>query len=232
MLQCVLTNGIETRMADTPIIAMVTQDLFHDGKVIVPANSEVHGRIRGATNGDRVASANSWDIVLHEPNEDNLRVLKLEGIALDKSVMGKAPDGGTAYGESDGSAGLLGSEIVLDKSNTLKLFTASFLSGFTQNFKQRTTTSFGQTEDIGFGNAALDGTSEVMEQYAKGIQQEIQKGRFVRVPAGTEFYLYVTQSISLGDALPATSGAFSRKAQAIEADRQERALLKRSLTNE
>jgi len=232
LIQCVLTNSIETRMAETPIIAMVTDDLYHDGKLIVPANSEVHGRIRGSNNGDRVATSQAWDIVLHEPQHDNRRVLTLSGVLLDKSVHGNSPDGGPAYGRSDGTAGLLGEEVVLDNSNTIKLFAASFLSGFTRDFKRRTNTAYGQTDDIGMSNAAIEGTADVMETYAKGIQREIEKGKFVRVPAGTEFYLYVTEAISLGDATPASSGAFSRKAQQIEADLKERAQLRETLTTE
>jgi hypothetical protein len=47
-------------------------------------------------------------------------------------------------------------------------------------------------------NAALQGTSAVLNQYAQQIADSIKRdGFYVRVPAGKQFYLYVTQTIDL-----------------------------------
>ena len=45
-------------------------------------------------------------------------------------------------------------------------------------------------------NAALQGTSDVLNLYAKQIQDVIARdGFYVRVPAGRQFYLYVTETV-------------------------------------
>jgi hypothetical protein len=50
-------------------------------------------------------------------------------------------------------------------------------------------------------NAALAGTSAVLNQYAQQILDSIKRdGFYVRVPAGKQFYLYVTQTIDLDKA--------------------------------
>ena len=50
-------------------------------------------------------------------------------------------------------------------------------------------------------NAALQGTSAVLNQYAQQILDSIKRdGFYVRVPAGKQFYLYVTQTIDLDKA--------------------------------
>ena len=47
-------------------------------------------------------------------------------------------------------------------------------------------------------NAALQGTSAVLNQYAQQIADSIKRdGFYVRVPAGKQFYLYVMQTIDL-----------------------------------
>jgi hypothetical protein len=50
-------------------------------------------------------------------------------------------------------------------------------------------------------NAALAGSSAVLNQYAQQILDSIKRdGFYVRVPAGKQFYLYVTQTIDLDNA--------------------------------
>ena len=74
------------------------------------------------------------------------------------------------------------------------------LAGVASGFQQMQTqsTAFGVTQIItGTGrNAGLQGTADVLNVYARQIQEAIARdGFFVRVPAGKQFYLYVTQTI-------------------------------------
>ena len=47
-------------------------------------------------------------------------------------------------------------------------------------------------------NAALQGTADVLNAYAKQIQEAVARdGFFVRVGAGKQFYLYVTETIDV-----------------------------------
>jgi hypothetical protein len=51
-------------------------------------------------------------------------------------------------------------------------------------------------------NAPLKGAQDVLNVYAQQILETIQRdGFYVRVPAGKEFYLYVTQTIDKSDAV-------------------------------
>jgi ABC-type tungstate transport system permease subunit len=82
----------------------------------------------------------------------------------------------------------------------VKLFASTFLAGVASGFQQLQTqsTAFGVTQiATGTGrNAALQGTADVLNVYARQIQEAIARdGFFVRVPAGKQFYLYVTQTI-------------------------------------
>ena len=60
-------------------------------------------------------------------------------------------------------------------------------------------TAFGdivQVPSVSGRNAALQGTADVLNAYARQIQEAIARdGFYVRVPAGKQFYLYVTETI-------------------------------------
>ena len=50
-------------------------------------------------------------------------------------------------------------------------------------------------------NAGLKGVQGVLDRYAQQIQQSIERdGFYVRVPAGKQFYLYITQTVDRADA--------------------------------
>ena len=78
----------------------------------------------------------------------------------------------------------------------LKLFAAAFLSGASDLFEKREATIVGRQVIPGARNAALGGAQEVLNAYAQQIAETIHhEGTFVRVAAGKEFYLYLTQSL-------------------------------------
>jgi hypothetical protein len=50
-------------------------------------------------------------------------------------------------------------------------------------------------------NAPLQGAQAVLDRYAQQILQAIERdGFYVRVPAGKQFYLYITQTVDEDDA--------------------------------
>jgi hypothetical protein len=100
----------------------------------------------------------------------------------------------------DGSAGLAGDLIKSDDWQEIKLFASTFFAGMASGLQQLQNQSslVGLTQvPVASGrNAALQGTADVLNAYAKQIQETIARdGFFVRVPAGHQFYLYVTQTI-------------------------------------
>ena len=84
-LKCKLTNAVESRNLETPVIGLVTEDLKW-GNLLIPANTEVHGVATGERVQDRIGCDTHWVLVLYEPRRHSRRELKLQAIALDQDV--------------------------------------------------------------------------------------------------------------------------------------------------
>jgi hypothetical protein len=203
MIPCETVITIDSAKIETPIIGFVTEDVWHDGKLIIPAGAEVHGKAQVDPSRERIASDNSWILVWRTTDRMNGAELPLHGVALD---MERNETTGT-WQLTDGSAGLKGDILKTDNWAEIKLFVATFLSAATTGLEDTTTSSnalTGQTTETPLStpkNAALAGSSAVMNQYAQQILDSIKRdGFYVRVPAGKQFYLYVTQTIDLDHA--------------------------------
>ena len=203
MIPCETVITIDSAKIETPIIGFVTEDVWHDGKLIIPAGAEVHGKAQVDPSRERIASDNSWILVWRTTDRMNGAELPLHGVALD---MERNETTGT-WQLTDGSAGLKGDILKTDNWAEIKLFAATFLSAATTGLEQTTTSSnalTGQTTQTPLAtpqNAALAGSSAVLNQYAQQILDSIKRdGFYVRVPAGKQFYLYVTQTIDLDHA--------------------------------
>jgi len=203
MIPCETVITIDSAKIETPIIGFVTEDVWHDGKLIIPAGAEVHGKAQVDPSRERIASDNDWILVWRTTDRMNGAELPLHGVALD---MERNETTGT-WQLTDGSAGLKGDILKTDNWAEIKLFAATFLSAATTGLEDTTTSSnalTGQTTETPLStpkNAALAGSSAVLNQYAQQILDSIKRdGFYVRVPAGKQFYLYVTQTIDLDNA--------------------------------
>jgi hypothetical protein len=203
MIPCETVITIDSAKIETPIIGFVTEDVWHDGKLIIPAGAEVHGKAQVDPSRERIASDNDWILVWRTTDRMNGAELPLHGIALD---MERNETTGT-WQLTDGSAGLKGDILKTDNWAEIKLFASTFLSAATTGLEDTTSSSnalTGQTTETPLStpkNAALAGSSAVLNQYAQQILDSIKKdGFYVRVPAGKQFYLYVTQTIDLDNA--------------------------------
>ncbi len=203
MIPCQTVITIDSAKIETPIIGFVTEDVWHDGKLIIPAGAEVHGRAQVDPSRERIAGDKNWVLVWRTTDRMNGAELPLKGDALD---MERNETTGT-WQLTDGSAGLKGDILKTDNWAEIKLFAATFLSAATTGLEDTTTSSnalTGQTTETPLStpkNAALAGTSAVLNQYAQQILDSIKRdGFYVRVPAGKQFYLYVTQTIDLDNA--------------------------------
>src|SRR5438034_11320233 len=97
---------------------------------------------------------------------------------------------------TDGSAGLRGKLLKTDNLAEVKLFVASLLSGAASAFTETRTSAFGTFAIPSLQNAPLMGAQSVLDRYAQQILQTIERdGFYVRVPAGKQFYLYITQTV-------------------------------------
>ena len=124
LVKCQLVNTVDSSNLTTPIIGLVTEDLCWNGKVIVRANSEVHGVASVDRVRERIASEGDFTFVLNEPDRRG-RELVTKGLVLD---MERDPEYDT-YGITDGSAGLRGDVIRTANNDVVKLYAASLISG-------------------------------------------------------------------------------------------------------
>lgn len=200
LIPCETVLTIESNRLDTPVVGLVTEDVWHDGQIVVPAGAEVHGRASADRARERLAAQGSWKIVWRTPGADNGAELAVQGLALDRER-----DAAGAWGLHDGSAGLRGDVLRTNDWHEVELFAATFLSTATAALQttRSSTTLLGEaiTPAATVRNAALAGTSAVLRDYANQIRQAIERdGIYVRIPAGKRFYLYVTQTLDLGRA--------------------------------
>ena len=187
-----LVNTVESSGIDTPIIARVTEALWHNGRLVVPVGTEIHSRVRVDRLRDRLVASGLWTLVWQSGLE-----LTVHGIALD---CGKLPDG-PGWELTDGSAGLRGTVLQGESQDELKLFGATFLSGMASGLQQSRDTVFGSQVIGNARNAALSGTSQVLNSYAQQVLEAIKRdGSYVRVPAGKAMYLYLTDTLDLSQA--------------------------------
>ena len=192
LIPCELVITVDSSSIRTPIIGLVTEDIYHDGNLIIPAGTEVHGVAQVDRTRERIGSGNRWILVWQNGQE-----MTLSGFALDRET----DTNGVGWGITDGSAGLRGRLIKTDDLAEIKLFAASFLTAAAGAFTENQQTLLGTEVLPTAQNAGLAGAQNVLAAYAKQIYDSIQRdGFYVRVPAGKQFYLYVTQTIDRTDA--------------------------------
>lgn len=136
LLKCKLVNTVDSMNAETPVIALLLEDVCQNGERVIPANTLVHGTARAGRMRDRLTASGGWRFVWQDGRE-----LSFTGIALDREYA-HAIDG---YGITDGSAGIRGRVIASDDLQELKLLAASALSGFARGTQDRSQTALGTT---------------------------------------------------------------------------------------
>jgi hypothetical protein len=203
-LRCKLLITVDSNHIQTPIVGTVLEDVCSPTReLLIPAGAEVHGMAQNDSAEDRIASQTQWVIVWRTKDEREVE-MPLTGIALDHVP---SPNG-SGWGLTDGSAGLRGQEIRTDNLAEIKMLLAQFGSGFAQAFAesglQSVITPSGtvlSSQNNGFQQAAAQGAENAANLYAQQIADTVKReGIFIRVPAGTDFYLYVTQTIDASQA--------------------------------
>lgn len=206
LIPCETIIAVDSNRLETPVIGLVTEDVWHDGQLVIPAGAEVHGQAAIDRTRERLAVQGQWHLVWRTPDRDNGSELVVQGLALDREYDGT----NGRWGENDGSAGLRGQIVKTDDERELKLFAASFLGGATAAL-QDTRTTAGLVGESAVPlttarNAVLAGAGAVLREYTQAMREAISRdGFFLRVPAGKPFYLYVTQTLDLGQVRRATA---------------------------
>ena len=201
LVKCELVNTVDSAKQETPMIGLVTEDVWWDGRLIIPVGSEVHGTAAiNKQNPDRIGSTEKWVIVL--PVRSDLphgSELTVRGVALD---MSDARGDREMWGITDGSFGIQGYTIKSDNLEEVKLFVSTFLAEAANALQTRQQGAFGGSIlESTPQNALLSGTGAVLNEYAKQVMEEIKEnGSYTRVPAGKQFYLYIRQTLALEEA--------------------------------
>ncbi len=187
LLRCRLVNTVDSANIDTPIIGLVTDELWHDGKLVIPVGTELHGKASVNRLRERVVASGPWTLVWQSGEE-----LVVHGIALDREEYPAS----SSWGITDGSAGLRGQILRSDSLAEIKLFVATFMAGAASGLKEQRTSLLGDQIARTIPNAALEGAGQVMSRYAQDILDTIHRdGIFVRVAGGKEMYLYLTRTL-------------------------------------
>lgn len=188
LLKCKLVNTVDSANLETPVIAILLEDVWQNGERAIPANTLVHGTARAGRMRDRITANGTWHFVWQDGRE-----LTFNGIALDREYDQDI----NGYGITDGSAGLKGRVLATDDLQELKMLASAALSGFARGTQDRGQTAFGSTITGSLSNGAREGVGQVFDLYAQRTLREIeQNGYFVRVPAGKEFYVYVVETVT------------------------------------
>jgi hypothetical protein len=208
LISCETVITVDSSSMQTPIIGLVTEDVYHAGKLIIPAGTEVHGTAKTDHQRERIASGSSWTLVWQNGEE-----MQIKAIALDREFENNTNQ--TGWSITDGSAGLRGELIKSDNLAEIKLFAATFLSGAAGALTEKQQTVFGPINSPTLNNAPFAGAQDVLKIYAQQISDSIQKdGFYIRVPSGKQFYLYVLQTLDRADA--SVGGAAIPVAQEID----------------
>ncbi len=199
LLRCELTQTCMTSNLQTPIIAMVTEPLWWNGREIIPAGVIVHGVAASSPMRDRVGTGTKWVLVWPHRNEWNGKKLVLNAIALacDRTE--------NAWSKIDGSAGIKGDVISNEDQKRMYASMASFISGLGEGMVSEnkditgstTTKTTGGTFSDALGKAFQQSASDISDQLFKELSQNMF---YVEARAGTEFYLYITQDIRISEA--------------------------------
>lgn len=200
MIRAKLVTTVDSSTLQSPVIGLVTHDLFWNQKLLIPANSELHAIARPDRTRNRIDVDGDWVIILADggayPKSSEIVV---KGMALDMEVSAEKDQ----FALTDGSAGLRGKILTNeDTLNSVKLFSAAFLSGVAEGFTERQDNAFGQSQIVpGVQSAAAQGARAVTDRYAERILHLIERdGAYVRVPAGKQFYLYLREPLLMGKA--------------------------------
>jgi hypothetical protein len=201
LIPCETVVALESNRLETPVIGLVTEDVWHGGVLVIPAGAEVHGHAALDRTRERLAVQGAWRIVWRTPGEGNGTELAVQGLALDR----ESASASGSWGEHDGSAGLRGEILKTSDNRELQLFAATFLSTATAAL-QDTRAVPGLIGEAAVPaatarNATLAGTGAVLREYAQELREAIARdGFYLYVPAGKPFYLYVTQTLDLRQA--------------------------------
>jgi Bacterial conjugation TrbI-like protein len=188
-IPCSLVNTVESSHINTPVVGEVTRDVIqnNDGvsHVIVPAGTIVSSFAQSGAVRDRIEVAGVWLFVYPDG-----RTLRVPGMAC----VREADPTNQQFGIEDGSAGLQGEIVESDHWASAKALLALMITTTVQTGTAVATSAIQAQHTTGV--LQVPDAAPIMSKYIDQLLNgETGDGRFVRVRASTEFYVFPTQTI-------------------------------------
>lgn len=232
LVPCELVFAVDSLSQGAPLIALTTQDLVYDGRVIIPKNSEVFSRVGGSffetESVGRIVDQGLWRIVMPaQPGQRKGRELVVHGRALTRRELVVEPSGRVRQWDrmADGSPGLFGRAITTRDKAEVKKALLDILKGVVVGVGQAQMDKENvqmATGGVNVGNASTlrnlgidaltNGVSGLLDARTQAVSEQISRnGTYVAVDSGTAFYLYIEEPV-----LPASSQRGRRAAGTLE----------------
>ncbi len=181
LIKAALVITVDSSSLDTPVLALITEDVYWNHRLIVPAGTQVMAKASKGRERDRVAISGSYTFIWADGREYNLSCTALDHV--------RESDG--SYGITDGSAGIRGQIVKNDQYAELKIMVAEALQGIMNNNQNQFQSIYGLVPENTNRNAALGGGSQAASAYSQLLTKKLDQDLdFVRVAAGTQFYIF------------------------------------------
>lgn len=183
LIKAALVITVDSSSLQTPVLALVTEDVYWNHQLIVPAGTQVHAKAGKGRTRDRIEVHGAYTFIWEDGRE-----YTINGIALDHERLSD-----NTYAITDGSAGIKGIIVQNDQYAQVKVLIAEALQGIMLNNRQQFQSIYGLVPQNSTSNAALGGGAQAASAYSKLLTTQLSQDLdFVRVAAGTQFYIYTT----------------------------------------
>lgn len=181
LIKAALVITVDSSSLETPVLALTTEDVYWNRRLIIPAGTQVLAQAAQGRTRDRIEVKGTYTFIWADGREYNISC-----VALDHERLS---DG--SYALTDGSAGIRGQIVKNDQYAELKILVAEALQGIMNNNQQQFQSIYGLVPQNTSRNAALGGGAQAASAYSGLLTQKLaQDLDFVRVPAGTQFYIF------------------------------------------
>lgn len=189
LIKAALVITLESNANGTPVLAMVSEDVYFQGKLIVPAGTQVMAASATAASNansrfrDRIDVRGAFTFIWADGSE-----YVINGIALDHEPL---PDG--TFGITDGSPGIRGRILKTDDYAELKILVSEALQGVLKSQQTSFQSIYGLVPDSSRGNSTINAGAGGASAYSSLLVKKLEKDlEYVQVSAGTSFYIYTT----------------------------------------
>jgi type IV secretory pathway VirB10-like protein len=184
LIKAALVITLESNAVGTPVLGMVTEDVYFQGDLIVPAGTQVQANaFANSRFRDRIDVRGGFTFIWADGSE-----YVINAIALDHQQLA---DG--TFALTDGSPGIRGRILKTDDYAEFKLLAAEAIKSMMNNQQSQYQSIYGMVPENTNRNAALGAGAGGAGAYSNLLAKKLEKDiEYVQVPAGTSFYIYTT----------------------------------------